>query len=571
MPTASPSPSQKRPSMAERSSSVHSLSSSGKRDTSAPKVHRVTRHARNASHGKGLSKLGRVQSAPKIADDQRSQQRKKSGPLTPGHSPGTPVAKANLKRNSSHVVLPKNTSHGNLRKNHSAKELAGTRNVSHGNLKKLGLPPTPKPRTDKKQGFFELGNQSSGEDEENEWVDSTSQSPEMSRHQSKTSTPVRPRTPNGLAQVTYQDSESSNSTKLPSPPEPTLNNHNNRSAPNLKKPEPNHTEHPEQRLADPALLQHNSRASRAPPAMSTVSAQVKRTDSSRSLLKLVGEDSNTSNLNQSISGVGTSSSASAGVSHFLPSSSVATSRRSIEDDSDDDSPSGFMSHYKPQLSESPEKPRMLNKARIPSVPSRTQQKLELQRRETMRAGGAAPPTPGVASIALSGGSSVSLHSRSGSKGRIRSSAGDPKAMRHDYEMGVKHLTVVRRFKNPILDSLHRMQDNHVIPSDTASLASSAVASKSRPQSRRGVVNTNGNVKPGISRSPDEKRQPTTPGGGSGQRHSKVQFQMSRQGSHDDIGLTTSQGSPEDYDDEHDGISPEEALIRRIWESSYIRE
>lgn len=291
----------------------------------------MTRHARNASHGKGLSKLGRVQSAPKIAEDQRNHHRKKSGPLTPGHSPGTPVVKANLKRNSSHVTLPKNTSHGNLRKNHSAKELAGGRNISHGNLKKLGLPPTPKAKTEKKQGFFELGNQSSGEDEENEWVDSTSQSPEMSRHHSKTSTPVRPRTPNGLAQVTYQDSESSNSTKLPSPPEPTLNNHNNRSAPNLKKPESTHSEqHSEQRIADPALLQHNPRASRAPPAMSTVSAQVKRTDSSRSLMKLVGQD-NTSNLNQSTSGVGTSSSASAGVSHFLPSSSVATSRRSMED------------------------------------------------------------------------------------------------------------------------------------------------------------------------------------------------------------------------------------------------
>lgn len=58
---------------------------------------------------------------------------------------------------------------------------------------------------------------------------------------------------------------------------------------------------------------------------------------------------------------------------------------------------------------------------------------------------------------------------------------------------------------------------------------------------------------------------------------RVHFQ--RQGSHDDIGLSRSRGSYEekeveneiDHDEEDQGLSAEEALLRRMWESRDVYE
>lgn len=561
MPSASPSP-VKRPSMTERHSSNNSLSSSSKQTGIAPKIHRphvVGRHQRNLSHGKNLSKLGKVHSSANVANT-KSHQRKRSGasgeiPVQSPKSPGLP------KRNSSHVTLVKNTSHTNLRKNHSATVLG--RNTSHNALKKLGLPPTPKAKTEKqKTGFFELGDQSSGEEEEAEWEDSTTQSPELTRNNSKASTPARVETPNTDRLPVKPPSYSrlhQERTSSPPPPSPKANN---RSLPNLTQDSRLSPPHPQ----EPPLLHHNGRASRAPPAMSTVSAiadsnGLKRSESSKSFTHIDHSDAASSNATPRSNVAEGSSSADRAVSRFLDATPGSTEQRMPGDGSDEESET-LMSNYKPQPSESPEKQRALNKSRFASIPSRTQQKLELQRREGMRPGGGLT-TPPSSSIGPSIGSSLSLHSRSGSRGRNRSLAEEMKAQKVDYETGIKQLTVVRRFRNPIVESMNRMKTSGTLAADIGVVPHRPA--KSRPQSRRGmnVTATNGLAKAGVSRSLEDKRpSPLASRSNSG----KVHWQ--RQGSHDDIGVTPSQESP-DGADEEDGMSPEEALMRRIWNSREV--
>lgn len=589
MPSASPSPI-KRPSLNERTSSTHSLSSSS-RQTTAHKVHRphtVTRHSRNVSHGKGLSKLGRVQSTASINTDQpKNHQRKKSAGTTPPHSPRTPL----VKRNSSHVALAKNTSFANLRKNHSATALP--RNVSHGALKKIGLPPTVRDKSkEEKDGVFQLGDRSSDDEEEGEWEDSTTQSPELTRNNSKTSTPARAHTPNGdqaSHQATVQKTDRHDKTS--SPPQASLKS-KNRSVPNLKG-ETGITQ--AQNPPDPALLQQYPRSSRAPPAMSTISAhagpsQIVRNDSSRSFTHISHADASSSSaahvpqalnlesakLTPASTGVGSgpmmaSSSVDGGVSHFLSTDTPAGSfRQTAAEDSDDDGPSNFLSNYKPQPSESPEKTKTLHKARISQMQSRTQQKLDLQRREIFRAGAVTPTTPPATGMGMGVplSSATSLHGRAASRNRNRSLAGELKAVKQDYESAVKQFMVVRRFRSPMIESLSRLKEKTSLPQDIGLAAASGSAGKSRPQSRRGpsVTNVNGHARPAISRSfEDQTSSPLVTRSNSRGRGGRVHFQ--RQSSHDDIEVTPSTGGLDGAQDEEQfGLSAEEALIRRIWAS-----
>ncbi|OAL22759.1 hypothetical protein AYO20_11108 [Fonsecaea nubica] len=590
MPSASPSPI-KRPSLNERTSSTHSLSSSGRQATTTThKVHRphvVNRHSRNVSHGKGLSKLGKVQSTASITSDYQSHhQRKKSGGTSPSHSPKTPL----VKRNSSHVALVKNTSYGNLRKNQSANALP--RNVSHGALKKVGLTPVIKKKSKgDKDGVFQLGDRSSDDEEEGEWEDSTTQSPELTRNNSKTSTPARAHTPNDeTAPRNPPGADISRPEKGSSPPQASLKT-KNRSAPNLKN-EPVVSQL--QNTPDPLLLQQYPRSSRAPPAMSTVSAhvgpsQLVRNDSSRSFTHISHADATSSTTNAGHSGltptsgkrtpastglsgpVLVSSSVEGGVSHFLPTDTPVGSVRHIADDSDEDSPSNFLSNYKPQASESPEKTKTLHKARISQNPSRTQQKLELQRREIMRAGAATPTTPPPAGMGLPLGSATALHGRAGSRNRTRSLAGEMKAAKQDYESAIKQLMVVRRFRSPLIESMNRLKEHNSLPQDIGSVTASGAIPKSRPQSRRGpsITSVNGHAKTGVSRSFDDTKPSPGMSRSNSTRHGgRVHFQ--RQSSHDDIEVTPSQGNGDGaQDDEHFGLSPEEALIRRIWDSREV--
>lgn len=577
MPATSPSP-MKRPSLTERTSSTHSLSSSGKQVTTPHKAHRphvVSRHSRNVSHGKGLSKLGRVHSTVNIASDtphQHGHQRKKSGGSTPPQSPGASL----VRRNTSQAGLPKNLSHGNLRKNHSANALA--RNLSHPALKKIGLAPAPKRKNkDRRDNVFQIGDHSSEDEEEGEWEDSTTQSPEATRNNSKTSTPAIIGTPNGELVFRKQPdpAASHHPRTTSSPPQPSLKN-NNRSAPNLWKQS---DLSPSQTPPEPHLLQQKVRASRAPPAMSTISAHVTpapmtRTESTKSFSQITHDEAASMEAMSTPSGVAQSSSIDGGVSHFLET--PASSQRIIDDGLESGSPSGFLSNYKPQPSESPEKARTFHKPRGNQAPSRTQQKLELQRREMIRASASTPTTPPASGIGLDLGSSTSLHSRTGSRSRNRNLAagrtlaGEIKAVKQDYEGAVKQLTVVRRFRSPVVESMTRLKESGALPQDIGVASTSGALAKSRPHSRRGQSSNtvNEHTKGGVSRSAEDRKPSPLASRSSSRGGGKVHFQ--RQTSHDDIEVTPSQGSLDELpDDEHDGLSPEEALLRRIWGSREV--
>lgn len=157
----------------------------------------------------------------------------------------------------------------------------------------------------------------------------------------------------------------------------------------------------------------------------------------------------------------------------------------------------------------------------------------------------------------------------GHEAEIALFAEEIKAQKVDYETGIKQLTVVRRFRNPVLESLARMKASGVIPADIGVVTPGNA--KSRPQSRRNVTSTpNGPSKDGVSQGSDDKKpSPLTSrpnSRGHGGRVHRVHFQ--RQGSHDDIGITPSAESPGAADDE-EGVSPEEAIMRRIWNSREV--
>ena len=590
MPSASPSP-VKRPSLTGRTSSTNSLSSSAKQ-TTVHKPHKprvVGRHSRNLSHGKNLSKLNRVHSSANVTDA-KAHQRKKSGEAATSKqsptSPGLPP-----KRVGSHTHLPKNTSHTNLRKNQSATALALRRNVSHVGVKKLGLAPTPKPKNeDKKTGFFEIGDGSSGGEEENEWIDSTTHSPELTRNNSKASTPARIATPiNGERHPQRHMGPGQRQDRTSSPPTASLiAQNNNRSLPDLRRDSDDAS--PAQTTPDPALLSRNGHRSQALPAMSTISAvhnpNILRNESSKSFTHIDHADAQaTPSTPHTTHG---SSGADGGVSHFLQStpSSHAPMPAAAEGESDSDS-TAFMSNYKvmqPSPSPTKQPSHQLNRSYFPAIPSRTQQKLELQRREAMRSGNAATTPPSSLGMGIVPGSSLSLHSRTGSRGgRIRTSAADDaKMLKADYEAGAKQLSVVRRFRNPTLESMTRLKERKILLSELGTGAPHT-ADKARPPSRRGhqtptIVNgiLSKPTPTPASRSSNptsdsENKKPTPAPAG------RVHFQPppQRQASHEGLGVTPSQNSDDVVgpDSDDDGMSVEESMMRRLWQTRevWVRE
>ena len=585
----SPSP-LRRPSLAQHTSSNQSLSSSSKHISHKPhQVHRphmVGRAQRNTSVGKNLNKTGRINSTQNVlGDDHGHHKRQRSVPTVLSTSPKDSAAK----RNSSHVALPKSTSHVILRKNHSTNSIV--RNTSHAAIKKSGLAPAPKQQKgqNKKAARFVLGDKSSDEEEEEDegaWEDSKTASPELTRSNSITS--QHPVTESVHAKV--QEDPPPLVHPQPSPPTPSLGN--NRSAPNLQKHESNSPVQPSShsmRPVSPSLLHHQSRATRAPPAISSILAQaihngLSRNSSSRSFTHLTHADAGSSNnapveaRSKSTPGVGGSSSADVGVSHFLPAT-TPRDQASGDEASDYDSPSNFLPNYHPQRSKSPEKQSIrLRSAKLPNVPSRTQQRLELQRRETMRTSPAPGPTiPTTPPLSFGFRSSTSLHSRSGSRGRNRSAGEETQTIKRDYEAASKQLSVVRKFRDPVMESLDRLRNSSVVPREPSALTPATTHSgKKRPVSRHGTGNSsaNGALSKSMSRSlEDRKAPPMDASSSSKEKGRRVMFK--RQGSHDDIGLSRSRGSyEENFDDEEelgdsDAVSAEEALVRRMWESREV--
>jgi hypothetical protein len=688
-PSPSPSPAN-RSKLGDRPLSGTSLSSSTKQGTQ--KAHRhhgagtKRSHKRTSSYGRALAKAGRTDSAQTLHEDAGRHHRTKSSTSIPSTSPRITA----MKRNSSHVALAKNSSHVNLRKNKSANALA--RNLSHTQIhRKAGLGPSaPKPRKDNsgKQRGFQLGDKSSSDEidgeleEEADWEDSATQSPKLTRSNSAVISQPSPPAPTtserAAAEEAPRSPRAAPNHRTSSPPEPSLRH--NRSAPNfgVRASSASPVRPPDPPVHLP-LLPHNTRSSRAPPAISSISAKASRdplprnnssfthinhadtTSSQNTFLNTPNTANsllNTPNTDKAVGG----SSADGGVSHFLSSTRPIpkpNQQRRTSSGSDDDSPSSFLPNYHPQQSNSPEKVRL--HGRIPSasnsnstisttkakqhryssqLPSRTQQRLELQRRETMRA---AAPTTATTPLLLAdnhrGSSAVSLHSRSGSHGRSRggnptdpASAGAARLMiRQDYEAAERQLAVVRRFRNPVVEAVRRLKESGVLVLDKGmptSASSSGLDGRERDRrkkaasSRGGLIGgrtaksesnlktvrgTRGDTetKPSIDDADADTRRPHSRPSSRGRSTRAPHTSAAsttigtatsvgvtkphprRQGSHDDIGLSRSQGSYDAPDGENDGdgtggagmdgkggaaesgLSAEMEMMRRMWESREI--
>jgi hypothetical protein len=628
----------RHPTLSARPLSANPLSPSAKQ--SAQKAHRHhaagpnRSHTRTSSYGRALGKAGRLNSAQDLPEDAVTHHRKRSSTSMSSTSPKNPLEK----RNSSHLALAKNSSHVNLRKNKSANALA--RNLSHTQLhRRIGLGPSaPRPRKEssKKNKGFELGDKSSDEEggEEAEWEDSTSLSPKLTRSNSAApSQPTPPKTSEGVALEEPPRSFRNDGTS--SPPEPFLRH--NRSAPNFaaraSSASPVRPPDPPTNLSH---LQHNPRSSRAPPAVFSISARALRDPAPSNASSFTDADHldaasshntsallNTPNTGKSAGG---SSSADGGVSHFLPTKPTSTPshhRRRTSSGSDYDSPSSFLPHYHPQQSSSPEKGRT-NGFIIPSstnpttkskqhrssahLPSRTQQRLELQRRETMRASAPTTPSTPLMPHGQRGASAVSLHSRSSSHGRNRTTTDPANAgvsrlmIKQDYEAAERQLAVARRFRNPIVEAVGRLREKGLLgsdkgltdwPKEKVKKVGSRRGGAAKPDSnlkfggagtktRSSLGERDGQHRPGTghSRSSSLGRstrsaQSSSAGGG------RVRFQ--RQGSHDDIGLSRSQvsydgpegdlgegaGGGKGVEGGEGGLSAEEEMMRRMWESREV--
>lgn len=439
-------------------------------------------HARNPSFGKNINKLQRLTSAHLGTDQQvRQHYRKKSAPPTPVASPRADSHvhwdgtfnddTASMKRNNSSPALRRNTSNVVAKK-----ALADRPRTSSGKKKTVG---------------FELA------DSDNEWEDTT-QSPESTRRSSvaqgkdsveNTTTLVDP--------LTFVKRSFPQISRAASLPEPTSFPQNG-IVPN-KEEGKQHTEERQESTKEPehsdiaSRLLSPSHPSKAPPAMSSISATAKPT-----ILDSISRNASLTNLataqnsprrtpSSSTTGLantpgaqtqGTSSSMDGGVSRFIMNnrSGINASSRT---DSDPNTPSSFLPHYHPQTPPSPNRaPASRNLRTSPpsrpqgaEPPSRTQQKLWLQRTAALNT---TPPDPHGVSAAVSPSAMdptfmAAAHSRPGQydAGRSLMMNGGPrlggavhgseaKHIRKAYEKTALELTVVRRFQSPTGYSFNRL-------------------------------------------------------------------------------------------------------------------
>jgi len=475
----------------------------------------------------------------------RNHHRKRSGPTPPSTSPKI----ASVKRNSSAVSLARNGSHVSLKKNHSATSLH--RNGSHPHVKKLGLPPiqhhTDKPKKDlsKRVVGFEIGSPDEEEQEEEQWEDS-SHSPETTRQNSAANT--RPPSHEDLGQKNLDQQRSSSSSDHDSPPQSLL------PTPATTKPaRPPITKHhtspirPPDHEAVTSRLLHYPRSSHAPPAMSSISAtatpnserrNLHRTDSSFSHVSHTDAASmpgSTLVNNTPNNGHGTSSSADGGVSRFIEG---GTSYDANEDSEPEKASSILPNYHRQSAPSSPgsaQRPKTPPPQRRVEPASRTLQKLSLQRLAAMTG------SPGDEGMAASAPEPVALQ-RTGSRGRVRGAATDSKLTRKEHDLAIFQLSVVRRFWNPVVESLQRLEK-----SDTSSKRS-AVGQPNDKVSNAGKAKS----KTRLSQSLEDRE---------GQDSGRAKYQQP--GSHDDLRLSRKGDDGEGADEEWGG---EEDLIRRMWES-----
>lgn len=494
-------PAQKRPSLAQRTSSttsitrnsLHSSSSalSNSHKTTAHKPHRPhivggahRPHARNPSYGKNLNKLQRLHSTTNVTADHQHhghgekagrphhQRKKSTGGLatTPAESPRP----AYLRQNSSHTSLTKAHSTVSIKKNHSVVGLK--KNASAGQLKRTTSSQGKahhhghghghhSSRPAKKAVGFEIGDSDDEEDEEEdeEWEDS-SHSPATTRQNSANHTAthsqelpsrkehgIQPSSP--LARNHHGPLQS-----LPtSAQRGTVQSHSS-TALNLQ----DKLHHPDLDAITSRLL-YEPRGQKAPPAMSSVSAVAAPSHSSvgpgsYSLIDKAEVVSIPNSQNMA------SSSAEGGVSRFIDGAggkAASTYASSI----DHSTPSSFVQSGPMSSSENaalrPKTPPSSKRISGVELPSRTQQKLWLQRTAALTM---SPDTEGAGvgvSPVIETASMLRPSSRNGLPGAVRrlgvAAMNDPKQVKRLHERSVGELNTVRRFRNPVCESLARVE------------------------------------------------------------------------------------------------------------------
>lgn len=453
-------------------------------------------HGRNPSLGKNLGKFQRHVSSQQFGPEYRlhHHQRKKSAPVTPVASPP---------RQHVHWDGPADDlsprASGSMKKNYSSPAL---RRSDSSVLPKKALV-TDRPHTSsgkKKSVGFELADST----DEGEWEDTT-QSPESTRRSSVAQSKDGDENPVVLVDpLTFVKRPYPQFPRATSLPEPTSRSFRddddddqsseNETAQQAKEQSAEGEEEQSDGSVRPSdqsdiatRLLSPAHSAKAPPAMSSISATampapVDAISRNTSLTNLAsGQDSqrrpvssaNTAQASTPTSqGQVGSSSIEGGVSRFINNNRLANSRP----DSESNTPSSFLPHYHPQTPPSPKsskKSRGSPSSRQPGTepPSRTQQKLWLQRTATLNDsppdshGASSSVSPSAMDPAYMGGAGrvgqrpydtaralVNGSSRNG--GALHQS--EAKHIRKAYEKAAMELTVVRRFQSPTGDSFARL-------------------------------------------------------------------------------------------------------------------
>lgn len=616
----------KRPGLARRAVSSHAVvtrANPNELDDShtnkAPVHHKPHRahvvgghrnHHRNPSLGKNLSKLKLFQLAPEATG--RNHHRKKSAPATPV---GSPKAQGHVRWDGALEDHPKNS----MKRNNSTPVL---RRINSATGKKALVTERPLSSASRKKTVgFELGDDLN---DDAEWEDTT-QSPESTRRNSVA--PSNPSLENN-AQVlvdplTFVKRPYPQISRATSLPESITNKFvRDHSDPDEdddeeedKDEEEDGQEDDKHELDQPAdqgdiasRLLSPSHSARAPPAMSSISAMAKpsaKDPASRSASVNLAQESTRRTLSTSNPGLAmmsgsqpqaTSSSIEGGVSRFIVSNKAAN-QASSRTDSDPNTPSSFLPHYHPQTPPSPNRGAAIAAASPArpvgaDLPSRTQQKLWLQRTATLN--DSPPDNHGVTKSTSSSAMDLAVnHPRPGAgafdanrgiNGGARTGASghdtESRQTRKAYEKVSLELTAVRRFQSPTGDSFNRLRaiarisKARVVSAEPATALGKPV--KSAPSlpllqhgkhpSRLGSSSeSKSQVRdPQSSISEDPATQSESTDAAQATKSSHPSHRILSSSDEAAHGLTADQGS-EDYPP----VNQTDMMIRRMWESREV--
>ncbi|CDM34581.1 hypothetical protein DTO013E5_5071 [Penicillium roqueforti] len=560
-------------------------------------------HHRNPSTGKNFNKLQRLQvAAPETGG--RHHQRKKSAPATPIASP----------KESGHVrwdpVVNDHTTDPSMKRNFSTPVLR--RNPSAVGKKALVTERPPSSALKKKSVGFELGDD---ETDDAEWEDTT-QSPESTRRNSVA--PSNPSADNSTVLVDHLTF-----VKRPYPQMPRATSLPESITTKFVR---ERTELHEDEVADEEAEQHDeeeeaeessqhteqgdiaarllspTHSSKAPPAMSSISAMVKPeanslntpSRSSASLNLAAGQDNARRTLSStsmaSMPGSqpqATSSSMEGGVSRFILDNKNSV-EESSRNDSDPNTPSSFLPHYHPDTPPSPTSAaaKMIASPARPrgaDLPSRTQQKLWLQRTATLNNSppdnhgvtAAVPPSTIDPTFIAANHSTYDAARGLNGDGRAGGAGHDSETrhIRKAYEKTSLELMVVRRFQSPTGQSFARLR--HIVRAKKAEQGSALIKAVQSAPSLSLLQQSKQPTR--LSTSPTSKSQPRNPtrtaseDPATNNEHPNTTNATKANDPSHRIFSTSTEASrgPNGDNDEGFELNDSAMLIRRMWESREV--